>query len=253
MRMHLAAWMAAIVFGLGGFSVAEAGIWATGHGDIDAHIHNGQLEVGLHFHSGAQTLGGQNIPEGHYEADEYQIFVPGTPRNRPGGNNWDFAGSSGDQLWFLPDVSDPAKPFLGWGAEDLPSGIWSNITVTLLSVNSPVGGVFSVYALDSNDNPTFKLSSSGLAGAPTSFGLAGGGHEHYFVAFNRQGQFDVELKVSATQISSGQIFEGQGTFTFFSGSTPSGEVPEPASITVFAAFALGAAYRMKRRKMTSVS
>ena len=52
MRMHLAAWMAAIVFGLGMVSSLEAGVWASGHGDIDAHFHEGALEIGLHFHDG---------------------------------------------------------------------------------------------------------------------------------------------------------------------------------------------------------
>ncbi|MFN6301651.1 MAG: choice-of-anchor M domain-containing protein [Planctomycetota bacterium] len=253
MRMHLVAWMATIVLSLGSFSVAEAGIWASGHGDIDAHFHDGELEVGLHFHSGAKTLDGQDIPEDHYEADAYQIFVPGASTPRPSGAIWDFAGNAGEQLWFLPDQSDQNKPYLGWGAEELAEDGYTAFTFTLLSVNGPDGGIFSVYSLDSSgENPTFKLSSSTLAGAPKSFGL-GLGHEHYFVAFNREGRFDVTLKFSATQTSSSQVFEGQGTFTFFSGSVPSGEVPEPATMTVFAAFALGAGYRMKRRKKLATS
>jgi hypothetical protein len=249
--MHLVAWMAAFVLSLGCFSVAEAGIWAKGHGDIDAHFHEGNLEVGLHFHSGAKTLDDQDIPEGHYEADEYQIFVPGAPIARPGGAIWDFAGNAGDQLWFLSDQSDPTKPFLGWSAEELAADGYTAFTFTLLSVNGPDGGIFSVYSLDSSGEiPTFKLSSSDLAGAPTSFGL-GGGHEHYFVAFNREGRFDVTLEFSTTQ--GPNLFTAQGTFTFFSGSVPSGAVPEPATMTVFAAFALGAGYRMKRRKKLATS
>ena len=60
MRMHLAAWMAAIVFGLGMVSSLEAGVWTSGHGDIDAHFHEAdqELEIGLHFHSGAGAFGG---------------------------------------------------------------------------------------------------------------------------------------------------------------------------------------------------
>jgi hypothetical protein len=250
MRMHLVAWMAIFVLSLGCFSVAEAGIWASGHGDIDAHIHDGQLEVGLHFHSGAKTLDGQDISEGHYEADAYQIFVPGASTPRPSGAIWDFAGDSTDQLWFLPDQSDQNKPYLGWGAEELSAGGYTAFTFTLLSVNGPDGGIFSVYSLDLSENPTFKLSSSDLAGAPKSFGL-GAGHEHYFVAFNREGRFDVTLEFSAMQ--GPQLFKAEGTFTFFSGSVPSGAVPEPATTTVFAAFALGAGYRMKRRKKLATS
>ncbi|MFM7931238.1 MAG: choice-of-anchor M domain-containing protein, partial [Pirellula sp.] len=184
--MHLVAWMAALVFGLGCLSVARAGVWTGGHGDIDAHFHDGALEVGLHFHEAVDQLGGGQIPAGHYEADEHQIFVPGPTIARPGGAIWDFAGNAGDQLWFLSDQSDPTKPYLGWSAEELAEDGYTAFTFTLLSVNGPDGGIFSVYSLDSSDNPTFKLSSSNLAGAPTSFGL-GGGHEHFFVAFNREG------------------------------------------------------------------
>ena len=248
MRMHLAAWMAAVVFGLGCLSVAHAGVWTGGHGDIDVHVDGGALEVGLHFHDPVDQLGGGTIPAGHYEADAHQIFVKGPTQARPGGSAWDFAGLEGDQLWFLPPTGSAAsaqgKPYLGWSAEELPSADWSNITFTLLSINGPFGGDFSVFS-ESFGTPTVKLSSTLPS---SSFVIGGGNHDHYFVAFNREGKFDVTLKVSATEISSGQVFEGQGTFTFFSGSVPSGEVPEPTSMAVFAMFAAGAGYRMKRRR-----
>jgi len=78
-------------------------VFQKGVCNIDAHFHDGELEVGLHFHSGAKTLDGQDISEGHYEADAYQIFVPGASTPRPSGAIWDFAGNAGEQLWFLPD------------------------------------------------------------------------------------------------------------------------------------------------------
>jgi hypothetical protein len=251
MRMHLAAWMAVIVFGLGGFSVAKAGIWTNGHGDIDVHFHEteGKLELGLHFETPVGTVGGGVISPGHYEADEHQIFVPGPTVKRPSGPIWNFAGNENDDLWFLPGNSDPLKPYLGWSREDLSSSEWTDVTFKYLSISGPAGGVFSVWATDTfTGQPIVKLSS---ALSSSEFTLTEG-HEHFNVAFNREGQFDVEIEVSARRLSDNMVFEGQGTFTFYSGSTPSGgEVPEPASITVFAAFALGAAYRMKRRKTAS--
>jgi hypothetical protein len=131
----------------------------------------------------------------------------------------------------------------------LPSSEWTDVTFKYLSISGPAGGVFSVWATDTfTGQPIVKLSS---ALSSSEFTLTEG-HEHFNVAFNREGQFDVEIEVSARRLSDNMVFEGQGTFTFYSGSTPSGgEVPEPASITVFAAFALGAAYRMKRRKTAS--
>ena len=120
MRMHFAAWMVAFVLGLGGMSVAQAGVWTGGHGDIDVHFHDGELEVGLHFHDPVSELGGGTIAAGHYEADEHQIFVAGPPITRPTGSQWDFAGAEGDSLWFLPPTGSQSdaqgKPYLGWGA-----------------------------------------------------------------------------------------------------------------------------------------
>jgi surface-anchored protein len=249
MRMHIAAWMSALVFGLGMISSLEAGVWTSGHGDIDAHFHNGALEVGLHFHSGAGALGGGTLPEGHHEADEYQIFVPGTPITLPGTPAWAFAGSPGDSLWFLPPTNVAGRPYLGWSSDELPAALWSNITFTLLSVNGPAGGVFSVFT-ESVGVPTVKLSS--VDGFAKSFTLVGGSHDHYNVGFNRAGTFDVKLRVSATRISDSQTFSGDGTFTFYVDSVPSGgEVPEPGSIAIFSVFAMGSGYRMLKRRKSS--
>ena len=250
MRMHLAAWMAAIVFGLGMVSSLEAGVWASGHGDIDAHFHEGALEIGLHFHDGGVgAFGGGTLPAGHHEADEHQIFVPGAPVTLPG-TGWDFAGTPGDSLWFLPPNNVTNKPYLGWGAEDLPSAQWFNPTFTLLSVNGPAGGVFSVWATDPFGERTVKLSS--VNGFANSFSLPAGSHDHFSVGFNRAGTFDVSLRVSATRKSDNLTFSGDGTFTFYVDSVPSGgAVPEPGSMAIFSVLAIGSGYRrLRRRKMS---
>lgn len=249
MRMHIAAWMSALVFGLGMISSLEAGVWTSGHGDIDAHFHDGALEIGLHFHSGGVgAFGGGTLPEGHHEADEHQIFVPGAPITLPG-TGWDFAGNPGDSVWFLPPNNDPNKPYLGWGAEELDPGLWSNVTFSLLSVDGPAGGVFSVFA-QSFGALTVKLSS--VDGFAKSFSLPGGSHDHFNVGFNRAGTFDVSLRVSATRISDSQTFSGDGTFTFYVDSVPNGgEVPEPGSMAIFSVLAIGSGYRrLRRRKMS---
>jgi hypothetical protein len=250
--MHLAAWMAAIVFGLGMVSSLEAGVWTNGHGDIDAHFHEADqaLELGLHFHDGGVgAFGGGTLPAGHHEADEHQIFVPGAPITLPG-TGWDFAGASGDSVWFLPPNNDPNKPYLGWGAEELPTVDWFNPTFTLLSVNGPAGGVFSVWATDSFGARTVKLSS--VDGFSKSFSLPAGSHEHFTVGFNRAGTFDVSLRVSAMRRSDNQTFSGDGTFTFYVNSVPNGgEVPEPGSMAIFSVLAIGSGYRMLRRRKIS--
>jgi hypothetical protein len=248
MRMHIAAWVSALVFGLGMISSLEAGVWASGHGDIDAHFHNGALELGLHFHDGGVgAFGGGTLPAGHHEADEHQIFVPGAPVALPG--TYAFAGSPGDSLWFLPPNNTTGKPYLGWSAEDLAPDDWSNVTFSLLSVDGPAGGVFSVFA-QSFGTPTVKLSS--VDGFAKSFTLGAGVHDHYFVGFNRAGTFDVSLRVSATRISDSQTFSGDGTFTFYVDSVPNGgEVPEPGSMAIFSVLAIGSGYRrLRRRKMS---
>ena len=250
MRMHLAAWMAAIVFGLGMVSSLEAGVWASGHGDIDAHFHEGALEIGLHFHDGGVgAFGGGTLPAGHHEADEHQIFVPGAPVTLPG-TGWDIAGTPCDSLWFRPPNNVTNKPYLGWGAEDLPSAQWFNPTFTLLSVNGPAGGVFSVWATDPFGERTVKLSS--VNGFANSFSLPAGSHDHFSVGFNRAGTFDVSLRVSATRKSDNLTFSGDGTFTFYVDSVPSGgAVPEPGSMAIFSVLAIGSGYRrLRRRKMS---
>jgi hypothetical protein len=119
----------------------------------------------------------------------------------------------------------------------------------LLSVNGPAGGVFSVFT-ESFGTPTVKLSS--VDGFAKSFTLVGGSHDHYTVGFNRAGQFDVSLQVSAFSIADNQTYSGSGTFTFYVDSVPSGgEVPEPGSIAIFSVFAMGSGYRMLKRRKSS--
>jgi surface-anchored protein len=131
----------------------------------------------------------------------------------------------------------------------LDPDLWSNVTFSLLSVNGPAGGVFSVFA-QSFGALTVKLSS--VEGFAKSFTLVGGLHDHFNVGFNRAGTFDVSLRVSATRISDSQTFSGDGTFTFYVDSVPSGgAVPEPGSIAIFSVFAMGSGYRMLKRRKSS--
>lgn len=238
-------WMAvACVVGCG-LSSARADIFIGGHADVGAAFDNGQLVLHFHIESDAQGGGGAVIPAGEYAPTDLLAGVPDPAIARPAGNQWDFLGAPTDSVWFLPQSSDPNKPFLGLGLEDLNPADWSGpLTWTLVGFNGPAGGNFSLWQNGSFGNPVpFMTTSNGITSADKVTQNAGG-HEHFNWGFTRAGVFEIQFQISGTHVTLGSLTD-TATFTFVSA------VPEPSSMALLACVGTASVFGWMRRKRSA--
>lgn len=223
-------------------AVPAAVVYSAGHGDIGIAFESGVLEPHWHLHSGAVVDGTPLGADAEYEPGELVALVPGPAILRPAGASWDFLGvAAGDPVWFLPQSSDPGKPFLGIASEELDPDDWTSLTLSLVGFSGPVGGHFSLWQTDSFGVPAVKFATSdGVTGAD-SFSLIVGGHDHYNWGFTKPGLYELTFRwVGEHKLVESAFADATFGFTV---------VPEPGTYAaVFGLLALGGAWRHRRRK-----
>ncbi len=226
-------------------------IYSAGHGDIGLAFDAGNLFLHYHLGQGAIANGVAiaNPAGEEYTPAEVITFVPNPSVARPAGAQWNFLGNNaGDPFWFLPATSDPAKPFLGFAAEELANTAnvtWSNVQFRLTAMTGP--GHFSLYTVDGALNPTISMSTfDGISNADR-IDIAAGSHNHYFFGFSQQGIYELSITASATRTEGANIqnLTDSGVFRF--GVTA---VPEPSSLALAAVgiAALGGRFARRLRR-----
>lgn len=215
-------------------------IFVGGHADIGVGFEAGGLHLHIHAEDTLTLAGGGSHPSGEIDPADLAIGVPGPSIARPGGAAWDFlAASAGSPIWFLPQGSDPNKPFLGIGTEDLlvAEGWTTPVTWTFNSITR-VSGDVSQFALWQDGFGTPQVFASSLApttGAqdPNRTGNSWRqntfSHDHYFFGFTGEGVYDVSFSVSATNATLAQTFNDTVNFRFVTGGAITA-VPEPSSM-----------------------
>lgn len=154
-----------------------------------------------------------------------------------------FLGAAGSPTWILPAVQNPGLLFLGFGAEEIESGVFAgdSINVHLRGVTGP--GTFAVFAFDgATGNPQVFMNSGDGFGADDSFLVPAGGHSDLNWAFSAPGTYTVSFEASGTLVD-GNAFVTSGPvgYTFQ-------VVPEPSTWALlgvsFAGFIL---WQLRRR------
>lgn len=107
-----------------------------------------------------------------------------------------FLGDAGDTVWILPDANDPELLFAGWGAEELPTGVFTGDQVRLDITGVTGAGKLSLFTVDDFGAPTV-LADSGDP-APDALTVTAGGHGHLNWGFTESGWYGVNVTATGT-------------------------------------------------------
>ena len=193
----------------------------------------GHTDVGIVY-----ELGGWNLHIGQHEATPPMEYAPneailgvnivGAHSTVPANPQFSFLGMAGSSVWVLPQVQDPALLFLGFGTEELESGIFVNneVTLSLQGVRAP--GQFSVYDVGMFGSPSIFMNSGDGITTADSILLSAGGHRHVNWAFSTPGTYEVDFEAAGTLVD-GSVFSASGPITYtFSVAA----VPEPSALSL---------------------
>ncbi len=180
-------------------------------------LSRGHTDIGMAFEDGAWDL--------HVHAEDIDTeFTPGaalltlpplTQTIVPTNASYAFLGAAGSPAWVLPPVQNPKLLFLGFGAEEIESGVFvSNIvTMKLKSVDGP--GAFSVFSIDGFGVPQVHMNSGdGIDGTNDVKSIVTGSHEDFAWAFSAPGYYRVTFEACGTLVA-GNEFTTSGDVTYF--------------------------------------
>jgi surface-anchored protein len=180
---------------------------------------NGHTDVGIVYEDDAW-----NLHVGQHEADPPAEYAPreavlqvglAARATVPANPAFAFLGAAGAPVCILPQVENPALLFLGFGTEELPSGLFLNnqVRLTLRAVRGP--GQFAVYDVDAFGTPNVLMNSGDGITAADSVILQAGGHRHVNWAFTSPGTYQVDLEAAGTLVTSNHFTtSGPVTYTF---------------------------------------
>lgn len=179
---------------------------SSGHADVGIAFEDDEWD--LHVHDETHDI--------EYSPKDAKLIVgalaKGTVPNDPA---YAFLGQPGDPIWLLPQVQNPALLFLGFGAEEIPNGLFANdaITFSLVRVRGP--GTFIVYETDAFGAPHVFMNTRDTVDGSDVVQLASGAHQHVNWAFTKPGKYKVTFEATAVLTAGGvEVSSGPVTYTF---------------------------------------
>ncbi len=213
---------------------AMGGIYISGHADLGVGFENGNLHLHIHAENPLNLFGGGILAAGEYDPGDVDIGVPNPAVLRPVGAQWNFLATAANApVWFLPQGSDPNKPFVGLGTEELtPANGWTTpLTWTFNSI-TPVSGdnsSFAIWQLDALGSPVIFASSIAPTLAGNKWTQSPLSHNHFNFGFTGQGVYDVSLTIEGRNTTLNHSFSDTASYRFVTGSAITA-VPEPSSL-----------------------
>lgn len=180
----------------------------TGHTDIGVAYEDGawNLHVGRHE---------DNPPAEYTPAEAVLVVGPAAQSPIPSAAAFRFLGTPGAPIYVLPQAHHENLLFLGFGSEELPTGLFANdeVKVSLHSVDGPGG--FIVYDVDAFGTPAVFFNSLDGLNAQDTITLVAGGHRHLNWAFTAPGTYRVALSAEARLADGGNVITSDDTLYTF--------------------------------------
>ena len=200
-----------------------------GHTDIGIDYDETANEWNMHVHDDAHDI------EYSPATNALLIVKPEAHGYIPSGAQWSFLGTAGAEVWTLPNVEDPNLLFLGFGAEEIDSGIFVNdeLTVALKGITGP--GSLVIYDLDTFGNPVVWMNTrDGIDGTDVRT-VPPGLHQDLNFAFSAPGDYTVTFEASGNSVSNGPTSSGLADYNFHVAATNEVLInPQPPQIQVVA-------------------
>jgi surface-anchored protein len=247
---------------------ADTVYYVAGHADMGVGYEEGGTEFDMHYHfvnssrfaindplSESKTLTQWNaagVPIAAESSPGSIVTYVGLPTAIADSTTAAYLGiATGSAYHVLPAIQELAKPWLGFGSEELDefvdsqgNPLFSDLTWKLDSVT---GGNVAVW--DGTGARWATALGSTAFTAPV-------GHAHAFWGFTSAGLYTLNVTVSGTLSGQG-IISGTGTYTFQVGAPapPAAVVPEPSSLALggvgLIGLGLGAVRRRQRLRRES--
>ena len=161
----------------------------TGHLDIAVGYEAGEFTLSLH----------DDTTDTEYQASQAIVVVDAAAKTTiPDEPSYGFLGNPDLPVWILPEVQNTNLAFLGFGADDLASGVFSNDTVRVQMVKVTGPGHLTLYNIDAFGSPRLVMNTRDGIYRNDRFEITAGGDAHQNFAFSKPGVYRVTFQAFAT-------------------------------------------------------
>jgi surface-anchored protein len=178
---------------------------STGHTDVAVVYDNGEFIMNVSY----------DETETSYDAKDVILLVNnGAATTVPNDPLYSFLGPVGSPVWILPQVQDAGLLFLGFGSDDLPTGVFQNDTVHIRLTKVKGPGEFAMFANDPFGTPIVIANSRDGLDAADTYAFVAGSDAHFNWAFSKAGEYHVSFETTGTLLDGTVISTGEVTYKF---------------------------------------